>query len=371
MIPVCINDNFVYFKNGILNTIKLFKTIYNDDKNIVYFSDKLYINNLEQLLNLPKQQELPFAYRFGQQFILNNIKNFRDNICINPILYLLALELLITKVKDIKEFEYYKDKFFKVALFLRQFYKNSELPKVKLTNEDLKSIFKEYFDDEFLKSIIKILLEENYNTEIIESKENKILGDNYYRINARLINGRPFEYTCRIFITNELTEGLYARLSNLNFPILVICTSYSENINFYSSNIRIIQISQTLIMQRYNDLCYLTGFGKGFYNLNENELNEYSFGKLKSYKFLQGILYLEVEKYLKKDDKRIEYLNKKETLDRYYMLQGKNLTIHVTEENMEKVRHIVTLLKSLKYSGIFYNEITTLDLIHYNFDKID
>ena len=176
---------------------------------------------------------------------------------------------------------------------------------------------------------------------------------------------------CRIFITNELTEDLYARLSNLNFPILVICTSYSENINFYSSNIRIAQISQTLMMQRYNDLCYLTGFGKGFYNLNENELNEYSFGKLKSYKFLQGILYLEAEKYLKKDDKIIEYLNKKETLDRYYMLQGKNLTIHVTEENMEKVRHIVTLLKSLKYSGIFYNEITTLDLIRYNFDKID
>lgn len=370
MTPISVNDNFVYFKNGMLNAIKLFKTLYEDNKNIFYYSNnKLYVNNLEQLLSV--QGSFPFAYKFGEEFVINNIKNFRDNICVNPILYILSLEILITNCKDLHDIIKYKDKFLKVSLFLKKFYNESHFPKVKLTATDLKSVFGKYVDDNFLNTIIKTLVENDYNIEILESKENKITVDNYYRLKSSMINGRPFEYTCRVFITNELNKNLYVKLAGLNFPILVICSSYDENINFYSTNIRVIKISQTLMIQRYNDLCLLSGFGKGYYNLDENEFNEYSFGKLKFYKFIDGVLYLQFFKYFDKQSKHISYLNKKETLDRYYMLQGYNLTIHTTEEYMEVVRHIVTIIKSLKFSGAFYNEISTLDLIDYNFSNVE
>lgn len=366
MEPIPMNDNIIYFKKGVLDTIKLFKTIYKDSKNILYYSDQLYINNLEQLLKNTSDMK-PYVYTLGEQIVLTSIKDFRENICINPILYLLALETLIESLKDFDWLGQYIGKFEEINTFLKDFYKNSLLPKVQITPQDIKSTFKQYLDNSFLEKVVTESIKKA-NITIEESKQNLILEDKYYKIKARLISGSVYGQDLKCFITDTLTKELYEKLCAFNFKILVICTEASVEIK--NSNINVVVISKTSMMNYYQDLALLTGFGKGFFNLDINELNSYSFGQVKEYKFSYSTLYISVEKYFKEDDEKIAYLNKKETLDRYYMMQGKNITIQVQEEFLEIVRHIVSLSKSLQNSGVFYNEITTLNLITYNFEFI-
>lgn len=366
MEPIPMNDNIIYFKKGILDTIKLFKTIYKDARNILYYSDQLYINNLEQLLKNTSSMK-PYAYTFGEQIVLTSIKDFRENICINPILYLLALETLIESLEDFDWLGQYLGKFEEINTFLKDFYKNSPLPKVRITPQDIKSIFKQYLDNPFLEKVVTESIK-NANITIEESKQNLILEDKYYKIKARLISGSIYGQNLKCFITDTLTKELYEKLCAFNFKILVICTETQVEIR--NSNLNVVIISKTSMMNYYQDLALLTGFGKGIFNLDIDELNSYSFGQVKEYKFSYSMLYISVNKYFNEDDEKISYLNKKETLNRYYMMQGKNITIQVQEEFLEIVRHIISLSKSLQNSGIFYNEITTLNLIVYNFEFI-
>lgn len=366
MEPIPMNDNIVYFKKGILDTIKLFKVIYKDNRNVLYYSDQLYVNNLEQLINSQSASK-PFAYTFGEQIVLTALKDFRENICINPILYLLALETLIESLKDFNWLGQYVGKFEEINNFLKDFYKNSPLPKVQITSQDIKLIFKQYLDNPFLEKVV-IESIKKANVTIEESKQNLILEDKYYKIKARLYAGSIYEQNLKFFIVDSLTKDLYLKLCSTNLKILVICSEV--NIEIKNPNINVVIVSKTTLMKHYQDLSLLTGFGKGFFNLDIDELNSYSFGQVKEYKFSYSTLYISVEKYFKEDDEKIAYLNKKETLDRYYMMQGKNITIHVQEEFLEIVRHIISLSKSLQNSGVFYNEITTLNLIAYNFEFI-
>ena len=364
MEPIPMNDNIIYFKKGILDTINLFKTLYKDSKNILYYSDQLYINNLEQLLKSTSDMK-PYAYTFGEQIVLTSIKDFRENICINPILYLLALETLVESLKDFNELSEYVGKFEEINSFLKQFYKNSLLPKVRITPQDIKSIFKQYLDNLFLEKVVTESIKKA-NITIEESKQNLILEDRYYKIKARLVSGSIYGQDLKCFITDTLTKELYEKLCVFNFKILVICTE--SLIEIKNSNLNIVVISKTFMMNYYQDLALLTGFGKGIFNLDIDELNSYSFGQVKEYKFSYSMLYISVNKYFEENDDKISYLNKKETLNRYYMMQGKNITIQVQEEFLEIVRHIISLSKSLQTSGVFYNEITTLNLIAYNFE---
>lgn len=366
MEPIPMSDNIIYFKKGILDTIKLFKTIYKDARNILYYSDQLYINNLEQLLKNTSSMK-PYAYTFGEQIVLTSIKDFRENICINPILYLLALETLIESLEDFDWLGQYVGKFEEINTFLKDFYKNSLLPKVQITSQDIKSIFKQYLDNPFLEKVVAESIKKA-NITIEESKQNLILEDKYYKIKARLISGSIYGQDLKCFIIDTLTKELYEKLCAFNFKILVICTETQVEIR--NSNINVVIISKTSMMNYYQDLALLTKFGKGIFNLDIDELNSYSFGQVKEYKFSYSMLYISVNKYFNEDDEKISYLNKKETLNRYYMMQGKNITIQVQEELLEVVRHIVSLARSLQDSGVFYNEVTTLNLIAYNFEFV-
>ena len=83
-----IAQNFSLFKKGIFDTFKMFKMMYQNDHNILFLKNNtLYINNVEQLVN--ERSKATDAYSFGVDFALQNLKNFRENICINIALQFL------------------------------------------------------------------------------------------------------------------------------------------------------------------------------------------------------------------------------------------------------------------------------------------
>ena len=143
-----INKNLPLVKRGMLDAIKLFKVQYLSNKNIVLYSNKkIYINNIEQLL-----QQSPIKdknYTFGFNFVLENIKNFRDNICVNPILYLLSLEIIIKNLENTSALDEFKNKFTKINEFLSSYYKTSLLSKVDLKVRDIENIFQDILCDDF------------------------------------------------------------------------------------------------------------------------------------------------------------------------------------------------------------------------------
>lgn len=359
---IVIKDNFHIFKKGVLDACKLFKVIYENNRNILlYKDDELYINNIEQLCDSSLSNST--AYSFGYNFILENVRNLRQNICINPILYILCIETVIKNCTSIEDFNKYKDLGSRIVFFLKQYYLNSNLKNAMITLSDVKNLFNE--EDSFLNRIIEIAYKPA-NIQIIESKENKIVSDSYYRIKGNLICGDLFKQECKIFITNHVTVDLYNKLNKLRIPILLICSTCDVELE-HSYFITIIKVSITTFMKHYDSICILTGAGRGYYNLDENEFNSYSFGHIKEFKFIEGELLFSVENYLLANDNRLERYNNKDSRNIYYMLQGKNFLIYVQEEYMEKVRNITSLVKSLILEGIFYDEIKTLKILLYFF----
>ena len=72
-----INKNIEVVKKGIIDAIELFKVQYASNKNIIIDKDNtLYINNIEQILT--KDTNKDKHYLFGFNFVLDNIKNFRN-----------------------------------------------------------------------------------------------------------------------------------------------------------------------------------------------------------------------------------------------------------------------------------------------------
>lgn len=351
-----INTDLIQFRKGVHNVCRLFKTLFQKDRNILlYKNNVIYINNINQLCSLKSENNN--VYNFAINYTLTQIQNFRENICINPIMYILAFEQLFDRITDLRELEKYD--FSKIVDFLKWYYSNSNLSKAIVTNEHIKKLFFKEYQDNFLAKVIDVASNPS-NVEIIESKHNTIIKHKYYKLKARYLTGPIYNENCKLFITNVLTKELFYKLINLKLPILVICNSTDFEVQS-SYLLTILNISETEMMKYYTDLCLLTGFGKGFQNLDVDELNNYSFGDVKEFKFVDGQLYISSNVYLKADE--LQHLNKKETLDRYYALQGKNITIHCVEEYLEKVRCIVSTIKSLQHTGIFYIDTKTLRLL--------
>lgn len=364
MIPVSIEDNFFDFKQGALYILRLFKTLFCNSTNVILHSDNdLYINNLNRLVNEDFFLKNKGAFKFGADFVVNNIKNFRENLCVNPILYIIFLYEIILNSISVKDFDNYKYKFKECADFLKWYYNNSNLNKADVSLKDILKLLN--IKDKFLLDVASLAYEGN-NIEIIESKQNRIVKDSYYRLKARLVSGDFYKQRAKIYIVDNLNLETYNRLRKLQIPILVLCTSIDFEIETSSYYITIAEISKITLLTHYNDICLLTGYGRGYYNLNEWELNNYSFGNLKEFKITEGTLYFSVDAYLTAD--KVKDLYKQETLDRYYMLQGKNIAIYCKEEDFEKTRSLVSLCKSLFLNGIFYEEVRTLKLLLYKFN---
>ena len=360
---IAINTNFSEFRQGIFDACKLFKTIYQKNRYVLLYEDnQLFKNNLERLCNI--KNDSYGAYSFGYFFVQRNVDNFRQNICINPILYITALENIVRNCRDIKDFEKYKGINNEICQVIKDYFEISNLSKAMITLQDVKNLFNE--DNKFLNQVI----EQSYyqsNVQIIESKENKIVQDKYYRIKGNLICGEFYKQDCFIFITDCIDRKLYKALLELRRHILIICTACDVEVE-NSYYLTIIKTSLTAFVKHYDSICILTGAGRGYYNLELEELNHYSFGQVKEFKFVDGELQFSVNEYLLANDTRLDKYNTKESRNVYYSLQGKNTIIYTTEENMEKVRNITSLVKSLVLEGVFYDEIKTLKLLEYYFN---
>lgn len=361
---ISISENLLQFKAGIYDVCNLFKTMFQNDRNIILNKDNInYINNINQILNLKTHNNS--AYNFGVNFTLTQIQNFRENICINPILYIVGLEKLLEKITDLRDLEKYDFK--KVADFLKWYYEQSNLSKAIITKEHIKKLFSKESEDSFLNKIIETVYIPS-NVEIIESKTNSIVKHKYYKLKVRHQIGTFYGTEYKIFITNVLTKELFTKLVNLCIPILVLCNYTDFEIN-NSYNLTIFNITPSELIKHYNYICMLTEFGRGFQNLDVQELNNYSFGEIKEFKFIDGTL--QFSSHISFTIKEIEKLNHKETLYQYYALQGKNIIINVTEEYLERVRTLVSTIKALQNNGIFYTETKTLKLIIKNYETSD
>ena len=229
----------------------------------------------------------------------------------------------------------------------------------------IKKLFIKESEDKFLNEVIERVYTPS-NVEIVESKHNRIVKHKYYKLKARFINGSIYGEKQKLFVVDILTKELFAKLVNLAMPILVLCSETDfEVTNTYLLSIYV--VSKTEIIKHYTDICLLTGFGRGFQNLDTNELNSYSFGDIKEFKF-DGTLMFSSEVYYNASE--LERMSIKDKYS-YYALQGKNLTIETTEEYLEKVRCIVSIIKSLQNNGIFYGECKTLRILRTSYNVVD
>ena len=358
-----ISSNFGDFKKGVFDTIKLFKTMFQNDRNIILSKDNInYINNINQLLNTKTDNKT--AYNFGVNFTLTQIQNFRENICINPILYLVSLETLLQKVSDVKYLAKYDFK--KLSDTLKWYYNESKLSKANIKREHIKKLFYKEVEDDFLNRVIDTVSNPS-NVEIVESKHNNLVKHKYYKLKARFLGGQIYGSSYKFFLVQNLTQDLFTKLVDLRLPIIVICTGTNFEVN-NTYNLSIFTISQTTFIQKYIDICLMTGFGNGYQNLDEYELNNYSFGDVKEFKFVEGQLYFSSEvTYTKKE---VDKMNIKDKY-LYYALQGRNITINTTEEYLERVKTIVSTIKALQNNGIFYTEPKALRILIRSYESQD
>ena len=356
-----VNDNLQDVKRGILFALDLFKKMYLNKHNIILNEDNdLFINNIDRLLNITVQENRNFC--FGFNFVLESIKNLRHNICVNPILYILSLEILVKNIVDIEDLQCFRGKFHKINEFLLNYYNHSDLRNVNISKKDIINLFD--YDDSFLNEIIYSVLDK-YNVEIQQDNDNKITVDSYYRLPAYHVHGWNTKEDVYVFITYFLDEQTYKYLSKQSKTILVLC----HDVNFTvpkESNLNVFKVSHGSLLTRIQDIIKISGCSVSI-DFDVKELQNYTFGHCKEYKFIGKVLYLSFDKYLTPVES--EYLNKPDTKDRYYMVQGKNLTITCTEEYLETVRNTVTFIKAIQNNGIFYTEIKTLKLLLCYFDK--
>lgn len=369
MMNLEINKNIEIVKKGMLDVIELFKVQYASNKNIIIDKNNtLYINNIEQILT--KDTNKDKHYLFGFNFVLDNIKNFRNSICINPILYLLSLEVIVNKITNFNQLKKYKGLFKKCNEFILNYYKVSALSKAKIDLKDIEIGFKDLLNDDFIKKVCEIVYEPS-NVQIQESKQNSIIKSKLYEIKAKKLCGKIYSdkpqeimfwfYNLNLDNLLKFKDFIYRN----NKEIVVLCSDIKDDIlqeiKNISSNISFYQLTPSNAYKA-TDLIYLTGADILPFDFS-TRLEDYKFGKLKEFIFKDSILCIRGTEELKEDDKRITHLKKKDTYNRYYMILGKTIKIECQEEIMENVRAITSIIRSLSLEGVFYDIASTLKLL--------
>ena len=358
-----INNNISSVKKGMFDAIKTLKILYAKNRNIIIDkNNELYVNNIEQLL--ASKPENNKYYTFGHNFIYNNIENLRANLCMNPLLYLSCLEVILDRITNFSELKKYKETFNNIYKFILNYYNESAFHKTKINLDDIKSTFKSLITNEFLEDVCnKVFIKSKVVIE--ESKENKIILDDFYEINANYICGDKFSYN-KVNILfwlsnkeslNKLKSYTY-NLESIGQKLIIISSKLDQSIipDLKNSNLTLYELTDRDFLKT-RDLIAISGADNNYYD-GTFSLNTYILGQVK-FIFKDRKLYLKNKLFEEKD---IQFLNTKNTLDRYYMLQGKTIRINCIEEDMEKVREIVSTIKSIQNEGIFYDVSTTLKL---------
>ena len=358
-----INNNINSVKKGMFDAIKTLKILYAKNRNIIIDkNNELYVNNIEQLL--ASKPENNKYYSFGHNFVYNNIENLRANLCMNPLLYLTCLEVILDRITNFSELKKYKETFSNIYKFILNYYNESAFHKTKISLDDIKSTFKSLITNEFLEDVCnKVFIKSKVVIE--ESKENKIILDDFYEINANYICGDRFSYN-KVSVLfwlsnkeslNKLKSYAY-NLDSIGQKLIIISSKLDQSIipDLKNSNLTLYELTDRDFLKT-RDLIAISGADNNYYD-GTFPLNTYILGQVK-FIFKDRKLYLKNKLFKEKD---IQFLNTKNTLDRYYMLQGKTIRINCIEEDMEKVREIVSTIKSIQNEGVFYDISTTLKL---------
>ena len=356
-----INKNLNVVKKGIFDAIELFKIQYAKNKNIIIDKDNtLYVNNIEQILTRDESKNK--YYLFGFNFVLDNINNIRANICINPILYLLSLQIMFSKINNLRELNRFSKQFEDCNKFIMSYYKMSSLSKAHVSLEDVELRFNNLLTSDFIKKVCELAFEPCF-VQIQESKQNNIYYSDLYELRATYVCGRKIideETDVFLWWNGSITEERLVKFLEFigNRKVVLICFHLkSELLEFIKNNF--VNIAVYIIPEtRGDDICTITKceIYDGF-----SRLEDYKIGKVKKLIFAEGVLKIK-NNPIKKEEIHLD-LKKREHQERYYMLLGKTLKVECTEDIMENVRAMVSLVKAISLEGVFYDIPTTLKLL--------
>lgn len=369
-----VRNNLLDFQNGALKAIKLFKVVFDVNKNIIISkNEKLHINNTE--LMLEKQNGNNKEFLFGFNYVLENIEEYRKQLCINPIFYLLILEYIIKNLDKIKEIE---NIVCKIEKFVADYYKNSNLCKARPTFDELCFIQEDNIKNDFLKEVAKVSYDLTHIT-IKEDKFNLIEKNPYYTIKANHYgyNKEYKNYEVIIWFSKitlkELKEFENFVLLNRKKVVVFYNDSDKETIEHiknyisYDDSIAFVHISGLSFYDKMRDIQIICGCQSNYFDSSFQKIYDYQFGKLDYLKFdFSEIKMLGSKKY--EDVKQqLSYLNNYNKLERLLTLQHKCYIIHINGEYLENTRCIVSSCRSMYNNGVFYNEIGTISLMLYFF----
>lgn len=362
------------FVEGSLKAIELFKIVFDINKNVIInYQQKNHINNTELLLE--KQNFKNKEFMFGFNFVLENISEFRKNLCTNPIFYLLFLEYIIKNLSDLNKIQKETQSMIDFVLF---YYQNSFFAQVKPTFQEVCFIQDKYLKNNFLEEVAKISYDLVHVT-IQESKENFIEKDPYYSLKCSHFNYKDAEKDCECIIwfskITKIELDYFINFVLINKKRVVVFYNGAEkeveqkikSYVKYGDNLFFVKIPGLTFYDKMKDVQIISGAQINYYDAQFQQIETYQFGKIKTILFLPGLIKIKGIKKYEEIKKQLTYLFNSQKIERLLTLQGKSYIIYAKEENLEEVRALVSSCRSMYNYGVFYNELTTLSLLNYYF----
>ncbi len=370
-----IEKNLQQFKKGANIAIKLFLTQFAIDKNILISRDNIvHVNNLELITEI--EEETKDVFNFGFNFVLDNIREYRKVLTINPIFYLLFLKQLVNTIsyKDLNSepIEQLKENFL--------FYKdNSAFKNLKLKLSEVEKFLDNYINNDFFKEVVNICYSLN-RIQIKENIINEIEYDPYYSFKAirYAASDKYKDYDC-CFLVDKLDLSflfdLRSFLMKNNKKCVIFFNEMDDSVKKsleetkkYIDNIIFIYCPGANYYSLSSDLKKVTEAASMF--LSRNEMHLYKFGKIKELIFEAGEVKILGRKFNGNEPELFNLISQIKQGDteslkftnRLQMLKQESYIIKVKQEDLEKCRAISSIARSMYNNGIFYTETLALPI---------
>ena len=371
------------FKDGALKAIELFKVVFDVNKNVIISEkEKLHINNTELLITERTFDDKD--YQFGFNFVIENIEKYRERLCINPIFYLLFLEYILSSNLTKCHLNSLKSSVNAIKKLFNDYCASSQISSARPDFDELNIITQELVKDDFLKEILRhsygskyIMIQEGYENHIYNNPFYFLRCTKYGKLNVyndiesvvwfstitdkelqNFIDFCTLNHKRIAVFFNSAEKSVFQKLKDISFFVNDVVFFHYPGLSFYD----IMKDINILSGKKNTDNFYDNSFG---------QIYDYSFGKLKMIKFEEGTAkILGCKKY---DDYKqyLGYLKTTKSMERISMLRGDSVIVCCKEDLIEASRVIVSLAKSIYTKGIFYDEITTLQLFLFYFTKTD
>lgn len=369
------------FKDGALKAIELFKVVFDVNKNVIISQNNdLHINNTELLI-----QERNFSnkdFQFGFNFVIENVDKIRERLCINPIFYLLFLERVLifnyeTALNDLKL------SINDIREIFNTYCASSKITSARPNFEELNIIAQEFLKDDFLKEVLK----QSYGSKFVmiqESAENVIKENPYYFLHCTKYgkNNVYNDMESIIWFSTITEEELqnfidFCTLNNkrvavfFNSIVPKALEKLKEN-SFYFNDLIFLHYPGLNFYDVMKDINLLSGkkYIDTFYDVSFGPIYNYNFGKLKTIIFEERTAKIIGSKQYEDYKQDLTYLNTEKNLERLSMLRGDSIVVNCKEELIDSSRIIVSLARSIYTKGLFYDEITALQLFLFYFTNL-